>query len=118
MRNALARYNLNHPHTLGPRQCLIVALLADSKPLMASEIARAFTKGKPTSSRSNAVRQSCRRLITLGLVASDVSKAETTFDGFFYGERFKVTASGRALARRMQKITGLGNTFAVVRGWH
>lgn len=113
MRNAAARFNLNSFQVIGPRQGLIVALLQDNPRLTASQIARKF---KLPKGAAGTILTTCKSLVRKGLVVMDTAPAKVSTDGAFYGAVFSLTAEGVKLARRMQKITGLGNTFAVVRG--
>jgi len=52
-------------------------------------------------------------LIQNGFILSDTSKAKVASDGVMTGIEFYLTIKGVALARRLQKVDGLGRTFGV-----
>lgn len=114
MSNATARFNLNSFQVVGPRQTLIVALLAKREvPMTASQVAAAF---KLPRGSAGSILTTLKSLVHKGYVVMDTAPAKISIDGCFYGAVFTVTPEGSDLARRMGKVKGLGNRFALVLG--
>lgn len=108
MRNALARFDLSHNLSVGPRQCLTIALLAERDVSTVNGIARAFKLTAPAVVTVLAALQRKGFVVKGGVSKSDVKgKPPATYT---------LTALGRAFAKRISQIEGLGNNFAVVRG--
>lgn len=121
VKNGKSRFNTNHSAVRGPRECLILSLLLKHRDaakngahvtMTAVEVGTAFGFAKPTSANAT-----LKRLVRKGEVICYSAKGKVCVDGYINGARYGLSPNGMKLARRIEEVSGLGRTLAIVSGY-